>query len=89
MAKSYNSAFAWWYLSREQKDALEDLRRRGHKEFGGMGDKAPYFYVQEGSEIEMQMSAAKAGIQPKLFVLEALEAGRLSSGEIYDILAST
>ena len=87
MAKqSFNSAFAWWYLSRKQKDELEKMRRGGDKSVGGMGPKAPYFFVQEGS-LGAQ-SADKAGIVPKYFVQRALDEGRLNSQQIYDILSA-
>lgn len=87
--QSFNSSFAWWYLSRAQKQKLEELRRSGVKDVGGMGPKAPYFYVQEGSRPEMAASAKKAGIEPTGFVQRSLDDGRLSSDEIYDILSST
>lgn len=87
--QGFNSAYAWRYLSRAQKEKLEELRRAGMIEVGGMGFKAPYFYVQEGSEPEMAASAQKVGITPKKFVRTALEEGRLRPEEIYDILSST
>lgn len=87
----FNSAYAWWYLTDDQKEELERQRRAGRTEFGGMGDKAPYLYAQEGSMLlggAPAKAAIDAGIEPKLFIQRALEEGRLTSAAISDILSS-
>lgn len=46
------SQFAWWYLSKKQKQVLEEQRQAGR--FGGESakgvGKAPYFWAQEYGE---------------------------------------
>ena len=72
---SFNSRYAWHSLTDNQKEALEKERRAGRIEFGGMGYKAPYLFVQEGSGKGAE-SAAKAAITPTFFIKESLEAAR-------------
>ena len=83
---SFNSRFAWRTLTDKQKEALEKERRAGRIEFGGMGWKAPYLYVQEGS-LGGAASAANAGIKPTFFIDISLHvASREISGHIKSVL---
>ena len=74
------SAFAWWYLSKKQKQILEEQRQAGR--FGGESakgvGKAPYYWAQEHGE-------PKAMIQAQHVVAEAVEQWR---PEAYDIVRS-
>lgn len=75
------STFAWWYLSKKQKKALQEQRRAG--KFGGETGigafRAPYFWLQEGSIAEAAQSRAKAGIMqaPTRFVEKSIDAVNL------------
>lgn len=82
------SQFAWAALTDPQKESLEKERRAGRVEFGGMGWKAPYLFVQEGS-FGGSISAGKAGIQPTYFIRKALDAARSNlSGNFRTVLSS-
>lgn len=75
----FNSAYAWWFLSKEAKARLEEMRRSGVSSVGGMGGKAPYAWAQEGSKAEYQQSAAAAGMDrtsnaPSKYIQNALDA---------------
>lgn len=65
------SAFAWWYLSKKQKQILEEQRQAGR--FGGETakgvGKAPYYWLQEYGE-------PKAMIVPQGVVGKAVEQWR-------------
>ncbi len=65
------SVFAWWNLSRKQKQLLQQQRFAGR--FGGTPGQARYFWVQEGSTERGARGAAKAGITPTHFVQNALD----------------
>lgn len=70
------SAFAWWYLSKKQKQVLEEERKMGR--FGGETAKgvgrAPYYWPQEHGE-------PRAGIKAQHVVQAAVLSwqGRVSS----------
>jgi hypothetical protein len=74
---SIGSAFAWWYLSKKQKQILEEQRQAGR--FGGESakgvGKAPYFWAQEYGE-------PKAMIEAQGVVTEAVEDWRMEANEI-------
>src|SRR3989304_3186288 len=67
-----NSVFAWWMLSRNQKEILQQQRFSGR--FGGVPGQSRYFWVQEGSDERGAQGAAKAGIRPTKFVERQLVA---------------
>lgn len=74
----WNSAYAWWLLSDTAKARLEEMRRSGVASVGGMGDKAPYAWAQEGSKPEYAKSAAAAGMDrtseaPSKYIQSALD----------------
>jgi hypothetical protein len=83
MAK-IGSQFAWWYLSKKQKQVLEQKRQAG--EYGGESakgvGKAPYFWAQEYGE-------PKAMIQAQGVVGEAVEEWRLEANEIVNNFIGT
>lgn len=86
--KRWNSAYAWWLLSDAAKARLEEMRRSGVASVGGMGGKAPYAWVQEGSKPEYEKSATAAGMDrsskaPSGYIKEALAA---ASAEIPSII---
>ena len=75
---AWNSAYAWWLLSSEAKARLEEMRRSGVESVGGMGEKAPYAWVQEGSKPPYARSAAAAGMDraadaPSEYIQRALD----------------
>ena len=78
-----NSVFAWWMLSRNQKEILQQQRFSGR--FGGVPGQSRYFWVQEGSDERGAQGAAKAGIRPTKFVESALES---TEGSVADVIAS-
>jgi hypothetical protein len=51
----FSSKFAWWYLSRRQKEALKEKRAEG--QYGGVPPKAPYFWQQEYGKAEVGIEA--------------------------------
>lgn len=61
--KPPDKSWAWWYLSKRQKEALDAARRQG--KYGGQPGKAPYFWVQEYGDLEAQ-------VEPQLFVWTAV-----------------
>jgi hypothetical protein len=63
------SVFAWWNLTRQQKEALQEQREAGR--FGGIPGHAPYFWVQEGSIVGAG-PAQKAGKTPTYFIEKSL-----------------
>ena len=69
------SKYAWFYLSRFQKELLQAQRRAGR--FGGETSigvgKAPYFWVQEGSTPEGRIGASKANVKPTFFVRDGIQ----------------
>lgn len=67
--KPFDKRFAWWYLSKRQKQQLRELRLAG--EFGGTPGKAPYFWVQDGTTPEGLRGADEAGITPTGFMFDA------------------
>ena len=71
------SAFAWWYLSKKQKQVLDEQRKAGR--FGGETAKgaglAPYFWAQEYGE-------PKAMILAQHVVTEAVEQWRPEANEL-------
>jgi len=62
--KPPNKSWAWYYLSQEQKRALDEGRRQG--KWGGMVGMAPYFWPQEKGE-------PKARIKPIGFLQESVD----------------
>ena len=77
MAFSHGAAFAWWYLSKKQKQALEEARKAGR--FGGESAKAagraPYYWAQEHGE-------PKAAIIGQRLVEAAVRQWRMRSADI-------
>ena len=71
------SAFAWWYLSKKQKQVLEEQRQAGR--FGGESakgvGKAPYFWAQEYGE-------PKAAIEAQGVVTKAVEEWLVEANQI-------
>jgi len=59
-----DKSWAWYYLSQEQKRALDEGRRQG--KWGGMVGMAPYFWIQEYGK-------AAARVKPILFLEESLQ----------------
>lgn len=80
----HGSAFAWWYLSKKQKQVLEQRRQMG--EFGGESakgvGKAPYFWAQEYGE-------EKAMIVAQGVVTEATEQWLIEANEIVSNFVGT
>ena len=71
------SAFAWWYLSKKQKQVLEEQRQAGR--FGGESakgaGKAPYFWAQEYGE-------PKAAIEAQGVVTKAVDEWLVEANQI-------
>lgn len=55
---------AWWFLTREQRKLLRDMRMQGR--FGGIAGKAPYWMIQEAGE-------PSVGIEAKFYIDRAVE----------------
>jgi len=72
------SVFAWWNLSREQKESLEEQRNLGM--FGGIAGHAPYFWVQEGTMVGPG-PAQKAGKTPTYFINKSLDAAEAAMAD--------
>jgi len=62
--KSRDKSRAWWDLSSDQKEKLEAQRAQGR--FGGIPNKAPYWWVQEAGN-------TSAGIPPSMYLKDARE----------------
>lgn len=79
MKLKFGSAFAWWFLSRKQKQVLQEQREAG--KFGGQNaagvGRAPYFWSQEeGNEA--------ASIKPHHHVENAWDRYRARARAIID-----
>jgi len=61
MARGFNSQFAWWYLTREQKEELSRQRSLLYR-FGGSG-QSRYWPQQE-------VGMAEVGIKPQYYIKE-------------------
>jgi len=60
----FEKSWAWWYLSRKQKDLLAEGRRSG--KWGGVAGKVMYFWIQEYGMAEVR-------IKPQLFMEGAIQ----------------
>lgn len=47
--------FAWWYLSKRQKQSLKEQRAKGR--FGGTPGKPTYWYLHEAGKKEVGINA--------------------------------
>lgn len=84
----FTSSYAWFALTDEQKERLEKERRAGRAEFGGLGNKAPYLWVQERSKPQYEEGAMRAGKKDSHthFIANALDVAR---GQIPSIIQET
>jgi len=71
----WDKSWAWWYLSRHQKEMLARERKQGR--FGGRTDKVAYMWIQELGE-------AKAHVRGQHFMRLAIGDLLGKQGEIID-----
>jgi len=81
---AFNSALAWWYLTREEKAALQAERLAGR--FGGHPIMAKYWHLQEmgtypapgGGKAKNFVAQAVADVDAFLYVLDGWSIERLA-----------
>lgn len=69
----FDPSWAWWYLSRRQKQVLQQQRERGA--FGGLPGRAPQWMIQEKGE-------PKAHVRQQRYILRSVLQLEREQGEI-------
>jgi hypothetical protein len=73
----FSPQLAWWFLSAEQKEVLEEMREEGH--FGGHPQQAPYWWIQE-------QGCPAAGVSAQFYLQTAREEAEPRMAEVLDLL---